>query len=66
MSTNEHPASKEQVTIWYEEYRNCSCSFMARDKNDLPGYCPKHGNDKRIRKQVADVGYMDKELGYAG
>jgi hypothetical protein len=32
---------------YFEEYR-CGCvSDVARFKKDLPGYCPKHGDNRR-------------------
>jgi hypothetical protein len=31
---------------WMEEYKHCSCSFVAEKKEDLPGYCAKHGNSR--------------------
>jgi len=34
-------------TGWFEEYK-CGChSPEERVKRDLPGYCPKHGDDRR-------------------
>jgi hypothetical protein len=34
---------------WYEEYEKCGCvSPVERRKVDLPGYCPKHGNSRRV------------------
>jgi hypothetical protein len=35
--------------FWIEEYKSCACSFVARIKAELPGYCPKHGNDRRYK-----------------
>lgn len=49
---------------WLEEYRVCSCSFLARIKKDLPGYCALHGTDRRrapIRIPADDT----EKLGYA-
>ena len=34
---------------WYEEYAKCGCvSPTVYRRVDLPGYCPKHGNDCRV------------------
>lgn len=34
-------------TGWFEEYR-CGCvSPMVTAKRDLPGYCPRHGDNRR-------------------
>jgi hypothetical protein len=35
------------VSRWWEEYK-CGCvSDPTSRKRDLPGYCPKHGDDSR-------------------
>lgn len=34
-------------TKWIEYYRNCSCSTEEGRKKDLPGYCPRHGSERR-------------------
>lgn len=47
--------------VWFEEYKHCSCSFVADLRRELPGYCPRHGNDKRRRLQLPDNGI---ERGY--
>ena len=32
---------------WFEEY-SCGCASPTVDRKvDLPGYCPKHGNERR-------------------
>lgn len=54
---------EKQKMVWYEEYRICACSFIAIEKRDLPGYCPRHFNDKRRVVRIPDVGF---ELGYVG
>lgn len=56
---------KKQINkmIWYEEYKTCSCTFIADKKEDLPGYCPRHFHDKRRRMKLPD---NDFERGYAG
>lgn len=33
--------------MWLEEYRHCGCTFLARVRRELLGYCEKHGNDRR-------------------
>jgi hypothetical protein len=30
--------------VWLEEY-HCGCATEETRKRDLPGYCPKHGED---------------------
>ncbi len=40
-------APKAKSRGWWEEYR-CGCvSGTVKRKKDLPGYCPKHGEDRR-------------------
>jgi len=46
---------------WYmEEYENCGCTFVAKRKKQLLGYCGEHGYDRnniyRVPKNSVDVG----------
>jgi len=50
---------------WFEEYEVCSCSYMARTKAELPGYCERHGTNRR-RKPIKLPNVEDGDLGYAG
>jgi hypothetical protein len=61
---SEQGTTKKQV--WYEEYKTCSCSFIARDKTDLPGHCPRHQTPKRRRIRIPDQNYKPEDMGYAG
>lgn len=45
-----------------EEYQQCSCTFIAFDKSDLPGYCAKHGTDKR--RAPYRITATEQECGY--
>ena len=38
-------SDKERQGKWLEEY-GCGCTNVQRYKYELPGYCPKHGDDK--------------------
>lgn len=49
--------------VWLEEYKNCSCSFIAVKKLELPGYCPRHATNRKYRTRIHDEGF---ELGYVG
>lgn len=52
-----------QLFVWLEEYK-CGCTFMAHYKKDLPGYCEKHGED---RKQATLVPVpKNTPMGHAG
>lgn len=51
------------MKVWYEEYKHCACSFIAEKRAELPGYCPRHGNEKRRRLKLPDKGF---ERGYVG
>lgn len=42
----ENREEEKKVRTWIEDY-GCGCSATFYDKNDLPGYCEKHGNDVR-------------------
>lgn len=37
----------ETLGVWMEEYKSCTCSFVAAKRNELLGYCRDHGNDRR-------------------
>lgn len=32
---------------WMEEYASCACSFVGKTRAELPGYCGKHGNNRK-------------------
>jgi len=52
--------------VWYEEYKQCGCSFVDADRTKLPGYCPKHANDKRRRLRLPAKNFQPEDYGYAG
>lgn len=49
---------------WIEEYKHCSCTFIAEDEKDLPGHCPRHQNPVKYKLKIPKVNKED--LGYAG
>lgn len=49
--------------VYLEEYEKCGCSFAARLKKELPGYCSIHGTDRKRCTKLPDP---DFELGFAG
>lgn len=53
--------------VWMEEYKTCSCTFLAEKKSELPGYCEKHGNDYRHRISMVLTKEEEKKMkmGYA-
>jgi hypothetical protein len=53
---------KKDLGCWLEEYKSCGCSFVAKRKRDLLGYCERHGTD---RKRVIKLPHP-MECGYAG
>lgn len=53
--------------IWLEEYKTCSCTYIADKKRDLPGYCPKHGTDRKYIIKLPDAPDGDTfDRGYVG
>ena len=53
---------KEEKGRWMEEYKTCGCSFVAKLRRELPGYCSRHGTDRRrVTKLPKAI-----EAGYAG
>lgn len=56
------PPTKRRM-VYYEEYKTCSCSFVAAKREDLPGYCPRHFTNRRRRIRIPDMGF---EMGLAG
>lgn len=46
---------------WLEEYR-CGCTNVVERKADLPGYCPKHGENRANAPMQMP---KDTELGLA-
>ena len=55
------PVEEVKRLAFMEEYKHCSCTFIGFDKADMPGYCEKHGHDKRRTYQItateSDAGY---------
>ncbi len=45
---------------WYMEEYRCGCTFVAKLKRDLIGYCAYHGHDRRnvyrVPKNSVDLG----------
>lgn len=67
--TENHPTSTHEKKplrrmAWLEEYRHCSCSLIALKRQDLLGYCQKHGNDRKYLIRIPAP--ADADLGYAG
>lgn len=60
------PSERPETMAWYEEYQTCSCSFIAKTRDELPGYCQKHGTDKKRRRRIPDQDYKLEDMGYAG
>lgn len=48
--------------VWLEEYK-CGCSFMAHFKKDLPGYCGRHGDDRKRKALLVPVP-KDTQMGH--
>lgn len=38
---------KKEKPFWYMEQYRCGCTFVARFKKDLMGYCGRHGMDRQ-------------------
>jgi hypothetical protein len=53
---------KNERGKWMEEYKKCGCSFVAKKKSELPGYCSRHGTDRRRATKLIEP----IECGYAG
>lgn len=51
--------------VYLEEYEKCGCSFAAKFKRDLPGYCSIHGTDRKRCTKLQDPKNIF-ELGFAG
>jgi len=37
---------------WIEWYRLCGCSNVTKLRRELPGYCPRHGSDRRSYHKI--------------
>jgi hypothetical protein len=49
---------------WIEEYKHCSCTFIAEKEEELPGHCSKHGNPRKYKIKIPKV--KKEDLGYTG
>lgn len=60
---------KKKQGRWMEEYLHCSHSYVAVRRRDLPGYCSKCGNGRKLLYHLpsaTDVGELkgdDEEFG---
>jgi hypothetical protein len=55
--------TKKTRWCYFEEYKHCSCSFVALKRSELLGYCQVHGNDYRHRMKLPYT--KGDQLGYA-
>ena len=58
------PKNKSKKLFWWlEEYQHCSCSTVAKTREELLGYCPRHATDKKYRIRVPagsiDLGFVE-------
>ena len=57
---------KKTEWIWLEEY-DCGCSFTARTRRELLGYCEVHGSSRsRVHRIPKPKDFKDSDYGYAG
>ena len=52
--------------IYMEEYEQCHCTMIRRKRDELLGYCPKHGNNRQRANKLPGETIEDEDLGYAG
>lgn len=46
--------------LWIEEYK-CGCSYIA-PRSELPGYCPRHGEDGKNRQKIGKESEQNMNL----
>lgn len=56
--------SPERKGWWLEEYHGCNCTFVAKTKREMIGYCGVHGGDRRGRA-IAIPAMTEADLGLA-
>jgi hypothetical protein len=59
------PKKGAEAWIWYQEYKNCSCTEIRRRKVQLLGYCRRHMNAPRRTVRIPSDGFSDSNLGFA-
>ena len=50
---------------WIEMYQPCGCTFVAKNRADLMGYCSRHGGDvsKHTISRLPAAELTEKDLG---
>lgn len=57
--------SKPKEWVWYQEYKTCSCTFVGKERQELPGHCPRHQTEtRRTVKLPRGSKWKDEDLGY--
>lgn len=55
--------ARQKKFVWLQEFK-CGCSQMERSRQDLTGYCNKHGDDVRRTTKLPGAGINEAELGF--
>lgn len=50
--------------VWYQEYKQCSCTELQVKKSDLMGYCRRHMNNPRRTVKLPRCAIQDRDLGF--
>lgn len=61
-----HMRREQKKWVLLEEYKGCGCSYMSCRRDELPGYCQRHGTDRRRVTKLPAGSLKDEDLGYAG
>jgi len=52
----------KELGRWIEEYKQCSCTMVAKKKKDLLGYCKRHGTNRKYAVKLLNAiecGYIE-------
>ena len=55
--------SKESEWVWYQEYKNCSCTEIQFTRKALLGYCRRHMNPPRRTVKLPRGPFNDLDIG---
>jgi hypothetical protein len=50
--------------VWYQEYKNCSCTEIRVKRSELLGYCRRHMTDPRRTVKLPRGNWRDEDLGF--
>lgn len=55
---------KPSEWVWYQEYKQCSCTEIREKKQELTGHCPRHANNPRRTVKLPRGTMKAEDIGF--